>query len=251
VTKVLPNLTKLDLTYGVKQIGMKYERMLFGMKISDATSIAKAIKDSETLTTLVLSSNLLDDDLLRMLMTGLIKNNSITYLDVSHNKITNHGARLLSKLLGSKSVLTSLNVCDNQIHAEGGRYLGRGLRHNDSLTDLNLRLNRLTDEGGRMLFDGLRDNVTLTNINLSSNSIGAESIQSLASLLREPTSPLCAMDLSANDLEESDISVLQNAIANNVKLVSLDLRMNEEVPETSEAMVQIQEIVRTNELNNR
>jgi hypothetical protein len=73
VTKMLPNLTKLDLTYGVKQIGMKYERMLFGMKISDATSIAKAIKDSETLITLVLSNNLLDDDLLRMLMTGLIK----------------------------------------------------------------------------------------------------------------------------------------------------------------------------------
>ncbi|RYY81073.1 hypothetical protein EON63_16270 [archaeon] len=43
---------------------------------------------------------MIDDDLLRMLMTGLIKNTTITYLDMSHNKITNHGARLLSKLLG-------------------------------------------------------------------------------------------------------------------------------------------------------
>jgi hypothetical protein len=28
----LPNLSKLELTYGVKQIGMDYERALFGMK---------------------------------------------------------------------------------------------------------------------------------------------------------------------------------------------------------------------------
>jgi hypothetical protein len=74
---------------------------------------------------------MLDDDLLRMLMTGFINNrcvrisvfwvcshnkySTITHLDVSHNKITNHGARLLAKLLGSRSVLTSLNLCDNQV----------------------------------------------------------------------------------------------------------------------------------------
>ena len=38
--------------------------------------------------------NLIDDDLMRMLMTGLIRNSTITYLDVSHNKITNHGEGL-------------------------------------------------------------------------------------------------------------------------------------------------------------
>ena len=85
----LPNLTKLDITYGVKKIGMKYDRMLFGMKviytsqcnlpgfgdaqISDANCLAKSILDSENMTTLILQSNLVDDDLLRMLMTGLIK----------------------------------------------------------------------------------------------------------------------------------------------------------------------------------
>ena len=60
-------------------------------------------------------SNMIDDDLLRMLMTGLIKNNTITHIDMSHNKITNHGARLLSKLLGENSVITYLDLCDNQI----------------------------------------------------------------------------------------------------------------------------------------
>jgi Ran GTPase-activating protein (RanGAP) involved in mRNA processing and transport len=200
---------------------MKYERMLFGMKISDATSIAKCIKSSETLTTLVLQSNLIDDDLLRMLMTGLIKNGSITHLDVSHNKITNHGARLLSKLLGSKSLLTSLNLCDNQIHAEGGRYLGRGLRHNSSLVSLNLRLNRLTDEGGRMLFEGLGENTALAQINLSSNSIGSESSGALCSLLRNAECPITVLDLSCNDFNDEDADQLTHAMRVNRSVCSI------------------------------
>jgi len=102
VCEVLPNLTKMDIQYGVKKIGMKYDRMLFGMKISDASSLAKSVKSSLNLTSITFSSNLIDDDLLRMLMTGLYKSVSVTHLDVSHNKITNHGVRLLAKLLGSK-----------------------------------------------------------------------------------------------------------------------------------------------------
>jgi hypothetical protein len=168
----LPNLTKLDITYGVNKIGMNYERMLFGMKISDATSLAKTFQRTDTLTTLLMSGNMIDDDLLRMLMTGLIKNNTITHLDCSHNKITNHGARLLSKLLGENSVITTLNLADNQIHAEGGRYLARGLRENDSLLELNLRLNRLTDDGCRLLLEGMQDNPSLTSLNISCNGAG-------------------------------------------------------------------------------
>lgn len=172
VCKDLPNFMKLDATYGVKSIGMNYERLLFGMKISDATALAKIFDETKYLTTVILSGNLIDDDLLRMLMTGLIKNDTITHLDVSHNKITNHGARLLSKLMGENSVLTTLNLADNQVHAEGGRYLARGLRENDSLLQLNLRLNRLTDEGCSLLLEGLRDNVTLTDLNIGSNAAG-------------------------------------------------------------------------------
>ena len=169
---LLPNLSKLNITYGVNKIGMNYERMLFGMKISDATSLSKTFESTQTLTTLIMAGNIIDDDLLRMLMTGLIKNNTITHLDISHNKITNHGARLLSKLLGENSVLSYLDLTDNQIHTEGGRYLARGLRDNESLLHLNLRLNRLADEGCKLLLEGLQDNVTLTDLNLGSNSAG-------------------------------------------------------------------------------
>ena len=257
------------MTYGIKKCGMEYIRMMFGMKISDANCLARCFTSAPNLTTVVLSSNLIDDDLLRMLMTvrcviivrayvyktipractnplatssaltsstfsptqpqGLIKNDSITHLDMSHNKITNHGVRLLSKLLGAQSVLTSLNLSDNQIHAEGGRYLGRGLRTNDTLIDLNLRLNRLTDDGGRMLLEGLRQNNTLMRLNLSSNSLGSETTGALMSVFQEPDTPLCTVDMSCNNMNSIDVISLHSSLENNRALTSIDLRMNPEV----------------------
>ncbi|KAJ1457604.1 hypothetical protein M885DRAFT_562949 [Pelagophyceae sp. CCMP2097] len=217
---------ELDLTYGVKKIGMKYDRFLFGMKTSDANCLAKGFVVAENLTTLVLQSNLIDDDLLRMLMTGLIKSAQITHLDFSHNKITNHGVRLLAKLLGPDSVLTNLSLADNQIHAEGGRYLDRAIRENDSLNHLNLRLNHLVDEGGRILLEGIRNNSTITNLNLSGNSLGSESAASLAELLRNEATPLQSFDVSCNQFVNRDVEDIADALASNKMICSLDLRMN-------------------------
>jgi Ran GTPase-activating protein (RanGAP) involved in mRNA processing and transport len=221
-----PNLTRLDVTYGVIKIGMNYERMLFGMKISDATSLAKAFDRTDTLTSVIMSGNMIDDDLLRMLMTGLIKNNTITHIDLSHNKITNHGARLLSKLLGENSVISNLNLADNQIHSEGGRYLARGIRENDSLLKLNLRLNRLTDDGCRLLLEGLQDNVTLIDLNLASNGAGVQSIQTLCSILRDPQHSINSLDCSGNEFIVDHFELLRMSLGANKSLTSIDLRNN-------------------------
>ncbi|KAF0682929.1 Aste57867_24942 [Aphanomyces stellatus] len=250
VTSCLPNLTKLKLTYGVKNIGMKYERMLFGMKISDATSLSHAIKTTTTLSTLQLPSNLLDDDLLRMLMTGLIKNETITTLDLSHNKITNHGARLLAKLLVPTSVISTLNLCDNQIHAEGGRYLARGIKCNTSLVELNLRLNRLTDEGGKLLLEGLGGHRALSILILSNNALGKETADGLCSLFLDPESALAVVDLSGNELTEADANSLHEGLEKNTKLVTLDLRQNQ-IPRDAAVLAHIAQIIRRNEIDGR
>ena len=55
-------LTSLSLSYGMMNVGMDYDRSLFGMKLSDCRSLAKALERTETLTYLNLSGNLLDDE---------------------------------------------------------------------------------------------------------------------------------------------------------------------------------------------
>lgn len=230
---------------------MNYERMLFGMKISDSTALAKVFEQSDTLSTVILSGNLIDDDLLRMLMTGLIKNNTITHLDVSHNKITNHGARLLSKLLGENCVITTLDLSDNQIHSEGGRYFARGLRENDSLLYLNLRLNRLADEGCNLLLEGLRDNISLTDLNIGSNGAGSQSVQCLLSILRDPEHLLSSLDISGNNLTAEHFEQLRLSIMNNRRLMSLDLRSNPGYDASVGAINEMEKIVHNNEYSAR
>lgn len=247
VCSLLPNLTALNVSYGVTKIGMQYERMLFGMKISDATALAKTFDATDSLTTVIMQSNMIDDDLLRMLMTGLIKNNTITYLDVSHNKITNHGARLLSKLLGDNSVITTLDLSDNQIHAEGGRYLARGLRENDALLQLNMRLNRLTDAGCRMLLEGLQDNVTLTNLNMSSNEMGNQAAQIMATIVRDPEHKISHLNLSGNDLSADNMELLNASLKANKCLMSLDIRSNPGYDTESKCVQEIEDRMRKNE----
>jgi hypothetical protein len=247
----LPNLTKLDITYGVKKIGMNYERMLFGMKISDANSLAKVVADSSTLTTLIMSGNMVDDDLLRMLIAGLMQSDSITHLDVSHNKITNHGARLLSKLLGDNSVLTVLNLADNQIHAEGGRYLARGLRENDSLLELNMRLNRLTDEGCRLLLDGLNDKISLQNLNLGSNGAGQQAAQCLMSIFSNKDHRLETLDISGNEFTGAHYEDMVAALSRNKRLCSIDLRRNPGYADAPRAVQEIERVARNNEYQAR
>ena len=65
--QAVPTLSNLDLTYGALHVGMSYVRTLFGMKPQDVTSLAKALRVTETLTVMSLRANQLDDSAVRTL----------------------------------------------------------------------------------------------------------------------------------------------------------------------------------------
>eukprot|EP00803_Ostreobium_quekettii_P007302 evm.model.scf_3761.1 EVM.evm.TU.scf_3761.1 scf_3761:2780-6088(+) len=174
----------LSLCYGLKGVGMEYERTLFGMKLSDCRSLARSLESCETLTYLDLSSNLLDDDKTRMLASGLVENISLTHLDLSHNRISDRGVRALARVLDGRSVVAILNLYDNHVYREGGRALSRTLRSSVALSDLNLRMNRLGDEGCRWVADALRGNETLRRLDLSANGAGELTAEAMSGVLR-------------------------------------------------------------------
>lgn len=258
----LPMLSKLDLTYGRNNVGMNFERNMFGIKITDASYLAKIFESSWNpyLVTVVLSGNMIDDDLLRILMTGLLNNRTIMNLDLSHNKITSYGANLISKLLGFRrennhdtdsfsSILTRLNLANNLIDEIGGKYLGTALKDNDSLVYLNLRLNQLQDEGCAYLMNGLSENISLQELNLSCNSCGEKTGKLLLNYLRDPHHPLTILNISGNELDKTFFQFLVSTLETNKHLRSIDLRGNPGYDLSPADIADIESIVYQNELN--
>lgn len=245
---VLPNLYSLCITYGSRNVGMKYERSIFGMKLADAENLSQQLPRTETLTHLALNENVLDDEKVRRLVVGLRDNLTITELDLSHNKISDRGTRALCKCLGKDSVIASLALCDNHIHSEGGKFLGRALQTNASLLTLNMRLNRLGEKGGCYIFEGLKSNAALKQLNISGNGLAddagqGEAVRVLAALLRVNTS-LRALDISSNSLGAEAGVVMRDALEENKAIQVLDCRVNKIAPEVATS---IRDIVWRNE----
>jgi len=216
-------LTALTLRYGMNNVGMDYDRSLFGMKLSDCRALAKAIERAETLEYLSLSGNLLDDDKIRMVASGMVDNLSVVHLDLSHNKIADRGVRALAKLLDNRSVIAFVDLSDNQVHTEGGRALARALRSNHSVLTLSLRLNRLGDEGGKAICDVLRSNQSLQKLNLAANSMGPQTAAALASLIKTNRC-LVQLDVSGNAFGPEGGRLIREALEHNDVLRAIDVR---------------------------
>lgn len=227
VFQELPNLSYLTLTYGAKHVGMEYERPLFGMKMSDANTLSNCLKTTQNLVYLSLPGNLLDDDLIGILIKGLVLNKTISDLDLSHNKVSNSGARKIAKFLLSTQILTTLNLADNQIGYEGSRYLAQALKVNKILKNLNLKLNRLDDKAGSKLCLDLMNNASnLEFLSLSSNSLGQIFCESLAEFLQQ-NKAIRRLDISCNQIQDSHAATLKDSLINNPNIIEIDVRDNQ------------------------
>mmetsp|Transcript_69935 Transcript_69935/g.138501 ORF Transcript_69935/g.138501 Transcript_69935/m.138501 type:complete len:565 (+) Transcript_69935:15-1709(+) len=197
----LPALCSFTITYGNRRLGMDYERAMFGMKITDARNLARNIRVSQTLVSLALPCNMIDDELVKVLMGGLSYGVMLTSLDLSHNKIGDRGARRLASLLDPQFCLQTLDLSDNQIHANGCMHLGAHLAENVTCEVVNLRLNRCEDNGVSHLFQDLCDNHYLRTLNISCNELTERCLPYMSTLF-QTNSTLEELDLGANPLHK-------------------------------------------------
>ncbi len=96
-------------------LGTKYERVAFGIMISDASNLEDCIRLSRHLVSLSLPGNMIDKDIIQRLIRSLILNTSITQLDLSHNLLGDLGGRRIAKYIVHTRILTHLNLCDNNV----------------------------------------------------------------------------------------------------------------------------------------
>lgn len=99
----------------MRHVGMDFDLALFGMKLSDCRSLARCLEYCETLVSLDLSNNFLDDDKIRMLASGLINNLSVVDINLSDNQVADRGVRAFAKLLHANTPLQIINFDNNQV----------------------------------------------------------------------------------------------------------------------------------------
>eukprot|EP00762_Andalucia_godoyi_P001364 ANDGO_04850.mRNA.1 Protein phosphatase 1 regulatory subunit 37 homolog len=168
---LFPNITEFSVSYGIRTQGMGFEMNMLGMRQSDASYIAEILKTVRGLKILRLSECMMDDILLRGILSGLVKNTTLEILDISHNIVGDNGAQAMATLLASNTSLKELYMSNNSFTSVSGQLFGLALRKNTSLRVVDLRLNHLQKEGGQMLCEGLRENHTLERLVISSNEL--------------------------------------------------------------------------------
>ena len=210
------NLTNLSLKYSpilkevrtrdvftknLEPIGDEYSQ--FGMRIPDLKKFCILITDLSYFLTLSLQGNLVDDEMVKWLVPGLITNQTLRHLDLSNNRITGKGMIKICSYLVRTKALLSINLCNNLIGGDSSYALGLVLKENTKLKVMLLGMNRLDDESGGRILKMLCFNNYLDELDLSANQLGEESMKFLHIALKG-NSTIKKMDLRHNEMIITD-----------------------------------------------
>ena len=206
------NLTNLSLKYSpilkevrtrdvftknLEPIGDEYSQ--FGMRIPDLKKFCILITDLSYFLTLSLQGNLVDDEMIKWLVPGLITNQTLRHLDLSNNRITGKGMIKICSYLVRTKALLSINLNNNLIGGDSSYAIGLVLKENTKLRVMLLGMNRFDDESGGRILKMLCFNNYLDEIDLSANQLGEESLKFLQIALKG-NNTIKKIDLRHNEI---------------------------------------------------
>ena len=210
------NLTNLSLKYSpilkevrtrdvftknLEPIGDEYSQ--FGMRIPDLKKFCILITDLSYFLTLSLQGNLVDDEMIKWLVPGLITNQTLRHLDLSNNRITGKGMIKICSYLVRTKALLSINLNNNLIGGDSSYAVGLVLKENTKLRVILLGMNRFDDESGGRILKMLCFNNYLDEIDLSANQLGEESLKFLQIALKG-NNTIKKIDLRHNEITIND-----------------------------------------------
>lgn len=212
IPQYFTNLNKLYLKYSPiliehKERGNFYtsglepiedEYLAFGIRVPDLKNFCLLIPNLKNFKSLSLQGNLVDDEMIKCLVPGLISNPILEDLDLSNNHITEQGMIKICSYLIKTTALKSLNLTNNLIGGESSYAIGLVLKENTKLKSLNLSMNRFDDLNGAILMKMLAFNTDLEELNLSSNLLGEETMKHLQASL-EVNTTIQVINLSYNE----------------------------------------------------
>ena len=122
------------------------------MRIPDLKKFCILITDLSYFLSLSLQGNLVDDEMIKWLVPGLITNQTLRNLDLSNNRITGKGMIKICSYLVRTKALLSINLINNLIGDDSSYAVGLVIKENTKLRVMKLGRNRFDDvSGGRIL----------------------------------------------------------------------------------------------------
>lgn len=155
-------------------------------KIDDARAetLAHALDQHHTVTTLDLSSNTISDDGAQALALTLAAHPSIQSLELYNNQIKDYGMQSLAEALKYNHVLTILDLQSNFIGSDGIEFLADALLENTTLGYLDLGHNTIGNKGGKRLKEMMETNYIVAFLNLEGNHIKKNILADIKALVQ-------------------------------------------------------------------
>ncbi|XP_044258973.1 dynein regulatory complex subunit 5-like [Tribolium madens] len=245
IFKKLVHIEEFDVIYGMNSVGDKFTWHMFKLSVGDCQRLGKSLHHLKSLRILRIHRSRLEDQHVRVLMHGLIKNETLEELDLSHCIIGNQGALCIAKVLCVHPKLRSLNLCDNKIGQLGCEGLGFALLEPEcSLEKLNLKLNPLGEGGAMGIMRALVRGTKLEEFSMAACQFDDDAPIRTGQMLLLNKS-LKKLDVSNNWFDEEGGNALVEGMAVNRTLEWLDIR---ETDITSNQYHKIKEYLKRNRL---
>ena len=174
-------------------------KMLEELDISDCdiecvavTAVFAALMDhNRTLRALAIDNPRLHSVMQETIMMAgdaLIRNQTLNSLSMGKNGIDDNGLHILVEGMVRNRGLRTLGLRSNKISVMGGESIARMLRSTTSPVKLDLSGNRLRDGGAAAIAAALEDNASLVEIDLSFNAVGDLGLTALAAGIKRSSS---------------------------------------------------------------
>jgi Ran GTPase-activating protein (RanGAP) involved in mRNA processing and transport len=194
------------------------------------------ITDLSYFLSLTLQGNLVDDEMIKWLVPGLITNQTLRELDLSSNKITQKGMIKICSYLVRTRALISLDLTNNLINSDASYAIGLVIKENTRLRVLKLAMNRLDDVAGARITKMLSRNKFLIELDLSNNLLGQETLNNLLISLKF-NNTIKIVNLCHNEIEMTDET--KTIADNHPSLIELNLRHTLSSKESVEELEEI------------